>query len=213
MEATLLKLFIAVATPMIMLLFVFKGRHKTIMAFLLIGLYICLLAGVMNSIILSFGSFNRYYISINVAPAVEEILKALPILVFAFIWKPNRQLLLECSLAVGVGFAVLENAYFMANTAELTLWFSIVRGFGAGMMHGICTLCVGYGMTFIHTKRKLFYTGSIAILVAAIVFHSIYNVVIQSAYSLAGVILPTICFLTLIFSIKRNGIKIGDRGN
>ncbi len=202
MEATLLTLFIAIAIPMTMMLFVFKGKQRTVMAFLLIGFYVCLLAGAINSIVLKYGAYDKYYITVNIAPAAEEILKALPILFFAFVWKPERQLLLECSLAVGVGFAVLENAFFMANTSDLSLWFSVIRGFGAGMMHGICTLCVGYGITLIHTKRKLFYTGSMAILMTAIVFHSIYNVLIQSRYSVCGVVLPAVFFLILITSIK-----------
>ena len=29
---------------------------------------------------------------------------------------------------------------------------ALIRGFGAGMMHGVCALAVGDGMTFVHTR-------------------------------------------------------------
>jgi len=199
-------LLIAILAPMAMMLFVFQGDSRTVLTFLMVGMFTCLFSGLANGVILDYGYFDRYYLTLNVTPAVEEIAKALPILFFAFVFKPKRQLLLECALAVGVGFAILENAYILGSGDAVSVVTAVIRGFGAGMMHGICTLCVGYGMSVVHHKRKLFYTGTIALLTVAILYHSIYNVLIQSAYRIVGLLLPVVTF-GLLLTAFRPGLR------
>ena len=82
----------------------------------------------------------------------------------------------ESSLAVGVGFASMENVCLLFGSASaLSAGTILARGFGAGMMHGVSTLAVGYSMTFASARRKLSYIGTIAALSMAIIYHSIYN--------------------------------------
>lgn len=200
-------LFIAISAPIAMMLFVFKGNSRTVLSFLMIGIFTCLFSGITNGTILAYGSFDQYYLTLNVTPIVEEITKGLPILFFAFLFKPKKQLLLECALAVGVGFAILENAYILGSSEGVSVLMAVIRGFGAGMMHGICTLCVGYGMSFVHTKRKLFYTGTFALLTVAILYHSIYNALIQSQFTVVGMLLPIVTFFPILITLERKKIK------
>ena len=80
---------------------------------------------------------------------------------------------------------------------------ALICGFGAGMMHGICTLAVGYGMTFVHTRRKLFYTGTTALLSVAIIYHSVYNTLVQSQHQLVGFLLPVITFIPVLVLLNK----------
>ena len=197
-------LFISFAAPLLMTLFVCRGKARTLLTFLFIGTVVCLFCGEFSAIIMKMLPFDSKYYTSNFTPLFEEVFKALPILVYAFMFKPKKRTLLECSILVGVGFAVLENAFILGGAAAaVSLTTALIRGFGAGMMHGVCTLAVGYGMTFIHTKRKLFYTGTGALLAAATIYHSIYNTLVQSPHQLVGFLLPVLTFIPVVVLLNR----------
>ena len=137
---------------------------------------------------------------INSTPTVDELCKAIPILLYVFLSdKHDDRNLLECAIAVGVGFAVLENAFILSNNLDkISIPLALIRGFGAGMMHGLTTLAVGYGMTFVHKRRKLFYSGSVALLGVAVLYHSLYNILVQSKYEVVGFVLPMVTFIPIL---------------
>ena len=197
-------LFISFAAPLLMTLFVCKGKARTLLAFLFLGTVVCLFCGEFSVIIMKLLPFDTRYYTSNFTPLFEEVFKALPILVYAFLFKPKKRTLLECSVLVGVGFAVLENAFILGGAAStVSVTNALIRGFGTGMMHGVCTLAVGYGMTFVHTRRKLFYTGTTALLCVAIIYHSVYNTLVQSAHSLLGFLLPVLTFVPVLILLNK----------
>lgn len=204
MEDLNLILFICISAPLGMMLFVFRGQSRYILSFLMIGIFMCLFSGEINGLLRQISGMTTYDMTINVTPAVEELLKALPIVFVTYVFRPRRQALMEYSVAVGVGFAILENAYILAGTAEhVSLYWALIRGFGAGMVHGLCTLSVGYAMSYIRTKRKLSYTGTFAALSLAIIYHSIYNLIIQSDFRFFGILLPVLTYIPLLHFIRR----------
>lgn len=202
-------LFISFAAPLMMTFFVCKGKAKTLLTFLFIGMVVCLFCGEFSGFMLkrlSFKSDKVFYS--NFTPLVEELLKAAPILFYAFLFKPKKRTLLECSLLVGVGFAVLENAFILGGSAgSVSLYTALIRGFGSGMMHCVCTLAVGYCMTFIHIRRKLFHTGNFAILSVVVIYHSIYNTLVQSSHQLVGFLLPLLTFIPVLILLNKTILK------
>ncbi|MGH7129835.1 MAG: PrsW family glutamic-type intramembrane protease, partial [Planctomycetaceae bacterium] len=78
------------------------------------------------------GSFSRY-----VSPVTEEALKAL---VIVCLFRTHRiGFLVDSAImgfAVGAGFALVENVYYLysAEHSNVAVW--IVRGFGTAIMHG-----------------------------------------------------------------------------
>lgn len=204
MENLNLILFICISAPLGMMLFIFRGQSRYILSFLMIGIFMCLFAGEINGLLRQASGMTTYDMTINVTPAVEELLKALPIVFVTYVFRPKRQALMEYSVAVGVGFAILENAYILAGAAEsVSLYWALIRGFGAGMVHGLCTLSVGYSMAYIRTKRKLSYTGTFAALSLAMIYHSIYNLIIQSDFRFLGILLPILTYIPLLGFIRR----------
>ncbi len=204
-----LLLFICLVLPMLMMSVVFKGESRTLIIYMVLGIFACLVAGSIDGTILSSTSLTYYYMTINITPIVEEILKALPIMYLAFIFKPTKQHLLECSIAVGIGFAMLENAYIFADSAaSITLDWAIIRGLGAGMMHSICTLAVGYGISLFGIHKKWYATGTVALLATAMIYHAFYNLLIQSDYMYLGLALTVITFLIIVVVEKqKNKVK------
>lgn len=204
MENPHLILFICLAAPLSMMLLIFKGRSRALLGFLLAGIYLSLFAGEINGLLLSETGLSHRFLTVNITPVVEEILKAIPVVFIAFLIKPDRQFLLECSIAVGVGFATMENACLLFGSASaLSAGTILARGFGAGMMHGISTLAVGFSMTVASSDKKLSYTGTVAALSAAIIYHSIYNIMVQSAYPLLGILLPIATYIPLIIVMSK----------
>ena len=207
MESPHIMIFICLAAPLSMMLFVFKGRAKAILGFLLAGIFMCLFAGEINGLIKNLTDLSLHFLTVNITPIVEEVLKAVPVITIVFLIKPERQLLLECSIAVGVGFATMENAAFLFDSAYYASAAAIIsRGIGAGMMHGVSTLAVGYSMTFVSKDRKLSWTGTVAALSAAIIYHSVYNIMVQSDYPLLGIILPVVTFIPLLMKMRKQDL-------
>ena len=81
---------------------------------------------------------------------------------------------------------------------------AIIRAFGAGLMHGMCTLLVGVGISFVKKKSKIFVTGTFALLSTAITYHGIYNMLVQSEYRTAGFLLPISTYIPfMVWRIKK----------
>ncbi len=197
-------LFVSFALPLIMSFFVCKGRVRRAMLFFFIGMVVCLFCGELSAVVLNVLPYDKRFFTSNITPFFEEVFKALPILVFVFIINPERRTLYECSVLVGVGFAVLENAFILGGMSEtVSVLDALMRGLGAGIMHGLCTLSVGYGMSFVHTKRKLFRTGTVAMLAVATIYHATYNTIVQSSHLWMGVLLPVITLVPVFFLMEK----------
>lgn len=209
MENMNLILLICILMPLSMILFIFKGQTRTVVSFLMLGIVMCLLASEINGIIIYTLNFDRYYATVNIIPIVEELLKALPVLVYAYLFKPSRRQLIECALVMGIGFAILENCLILTgNISLVSLPFALVRGFGTGMMHGLCTMAVGFGIGLIRTDRRLAFCGTFALLTVSVMYHSAYNCIVQSEFRMFGIVLPLITFALLIIVAGKKMVKL-----
>ena len=201
MEDLLLNLFIGIAAPLAMMLLICRGDTRRLLLFLLFGMTVCYAVGWLNDLACRVLGLETETASTGIGPMIEELTKAVPILVYAFLFKPKRRTLLECSAMVGVGFAILENASYFLN--GVSLLYALGRGFGSGMMHCVCTITVGYGVSFVHIRRKLFYTGTVGLLSTAIIYHSVYNTLVQSDYQIVGMFLPLITFFLVLLLLDK----------
>ena len=197
-------LFVSFALPMIMSFFVCKGRVRAAMIFFFIGMCVCLFCGELSAVALQALPYDQKFFAANIGPFFEEVFKAFPILVYVFVFKPERRNLYECAVMDGIGFAVLENAFTLGGSAaSVSVVDALMRGLGAGIMHGLCTLAVGYGMSFVYTRRKLFRTGTVAMLAVATVYHATYNTLVQSTHLWMGVLLPVITLVPVLILMDR----------
>lgn len=203
MENLSLYLYISIAIPLISVAIVAKERTRTVSLFLLFGVTAGLFCGELNGLLNNMFSLPIRYYSVNVAPIVEELVKALPLIVYAFIKKPSKQKLLESSIVMGVGFAILENSFILAKNIEyISLPLAVVRGIGAGLMHAVCTLVVGEGLSLVSRDKRIAVSGTLGLLGEAIIFHSFYNNMIQSDYAYFSFILPFCAFVIMFIRLK-----------
>ena len=204
MDALIYILFVAIFIPILLMACLVEKKARQPMIFFLIGIFLSVFASEINAYLRSILSMSTFEITILVTPISEEILKALPILFFATVFCLKKEALFTASMAVGIGFAVLENAYYLLTSNSFNMFDAIVRAFGAGLMHGMCTLLVGVGISFVKKKRKLFVVGTFALLSTAITYHGIYNMLVQSDFRVIGYLLPITTYIPfVVWRIKK----------
>ena len=191
-------LFVSIFVPIMLMALLVEKRARLPILFMLFGIFVSVFASEVNGLLAQTLSMDMYSITVIVTPVTEEILKALPILYYAMVISDKREKLFTASMATGVGFAILENAFYLLNYPNFSMLSAIIRAFGAGLMHGMCTLLVGVGISFVKKKSKLFAVGTFGLLSTAIVYHGIYNILIQSEYSIVGALLPIATYIPFL---------------
>ena len=197
-------LFVAIFVPILLMTCLVEKKARHPLVFVLIGIFVSVFAAEVNGVMVDLLPLSIFEVTIIVTPISEEILKALPILFFATILSPKKESVFTAAMAIGIGFAVLENAFYMLNNTSFNMIDAIVRAFGAGLMHGMCTLLVGVGILFVKKKRKLFVVGTFAMLSTAITYHGIYNMLVQSDYQIIGYLLPIATYIPfMVWRIRK----------
>ena len=204
MDSLIYILFVSVFVPILLMALLIEKKARQPIIFVLIGIFISVFAAELNGLFEKILPMSAFEVTIIVTPITEEILKAVPILMYAMVMEAKSEKLFTASMAVGIGFAVLENAYYLLNDPSFNMLDAIFRAFGAGLMHGMCTLLVGVGISFVKKKSKIFAVGTFALLSTAITYHGIYNMLVQSDYKMVGCILPLATYAPFIIWRLKN---------
>ena len=201
-------LFISIFVPIMLMANLIEEKARLPIVFVLAGIFISVFAAEVNGVLRVMLPMSDYELTIIVTPMTEEFLKALPILFYALVISDKQEKLFTASMATGIGFAVLENAYYLLTSATWNVLDAVIRAFGTGLMHGMCTLMVGVGITFVKKKRKIFWVGTFALLSTAITYHGIYNMLVQSQYKMIGYLLPISTYVPfLVWRLKKKYAK------
>jgi len=151
-------------------------------------------------------TFSRY-----VAPVTEELLKAA--VIFALIRAHRIGFLVDAAIfgfAVGAGFALVENLFYLRVFPEAGMGTWIVRGFGTALMHGGATAIFAVmGLAMLERSRRADLAGFLPGFGVAVVLHSAFN------HLLAKPMLATLAILMvlpLLFHVvfHRSEKSIGD---
>lgn len=204
MDNLIYPLFVSVSVPLLLMALLIEKKARQPILFVLFGIFISIFSAEVNGYLCNILSMRTLDATLTVTPMTEEILKAIPILLFATLFAPKKEALFTASMAVGIGFAVLENAFYLLNAPSFHMFDAIVRAFGAGLMHGMCSLLVGVGIYFVKKKRKLFFVGTFALLSTAITYHGVYNMLVQSQFQVIGFLLPITTYIPfVVWRIKK----------
>jgi hypothetical protein len=121
------------------------------------------------------GDFVAY--SRQVSPWIEECLKAVLIAILI----RTRQVGLQvdagiAGFAIGTGFALVENLYYLASRADGSLPVEVIRGFGTAIMHGGTAAVMAMISITLYERRP---NGGLHLLLPgflmAVALHSIFN--------------------------------------
>lgn len=125
-----------------------------------------------QALALSISRFSAY-----VAPVIEESLKAVYI---TYLLRNTRiGFLVDAAIygfAIGAGFALVENIYYLSALTDSNILLWIVRGFGTAVMHGSAVAILGMISKYLSDRHSAYgFVIFLPGLGAAIIVHAVYN--------------------------------------
>jgi RsiW-degrading membrane proteinase PrsW (M82 family) len=119
-------------------------RFRAIVLAIVVGCVAAAVSFLVNSWIRQITGMDGIPFRRYVAPVVEELIKSLYLI---YLIKRGRiGFMVDAAIfgfAIGAGFALVENAYYVDAVQDPNLLLWIIRGFGPAMMHGGATAILG----------------------------------------------------------------------
>ncbi|MCR4646312.1 MAG: PrsW family intramembrane metalloprotease [Oscillospiraceae bacterium] len=204
--------YICIVVSLGLLVPLLDRKMLRVVVFIIVGASSCLIVSELNNILLHLYDDDLYYVTTTITPITEEIIKAVPILYYAIVFSDDPKQITACSFAVGVGFAMLENIIILIQDIDsVTIMWAVIRGFGSGLVHGICTMMIGMGISFVKKRKKLFISGVFSLLSYAIIFHATYNLLVQSEYRYFGIAMPLLNYIPFLIVNRKDVSKFFDK--
>ena len=195
-------IYICLAAPLILAVLCLKGDGRRNLMFLLSGMTACLLSGYVSSFAAGIAGVDALTASHEIAPAVEEIMKALMMLFYLLVFEPDKKSVISGAMRIGIGFAIFENVCFMTSYGTTDLLRLVIRGFGTGAMHVVCGMIVATGWFYLWDRTWLRMVGAFAMLCFVITFHAIFNVFVNqtgAVFWIGSAVPLTVMLVYLLF--------------
>ena len=190
-------------------------RMRMMLALVATGALAAGLSYVLNN--LAFAHFHGSFVTYSryVSPWIEESLKA-ALLIFLI---RTRRVGLPvdagiAGFAIGTGFAIIENLYYLAARPNNALAVQVIRGFGTAIMHGGTAAILAMITNTLYERRP---GGGLHLLLpgllAAVALHTGYNyLLVRPALATLAtlLVLPFVIYLVFDHSerILRNWIEV-----
>ncbi len=189
--------YICLAAPLLLAILCLRREGRRALVFLLTGMTVCLLSAYVSTYIAGVLGADLVSASYEVSPAVEEIMKALPMLFYLLVFEPDRRSAITGTLMISVGFATFENVCFLTSYGTSELLRLLIRGFGTGAMHVVCGMIVAVGLFYLWDRVWLRVVGGFALLCFVVTFHAVFNVFVNQSGAIfwIGSMIP----MTLVF--------------
>lgn len=159
---------------------------------------------VMGWLPLGVVAYSRY-----VSPGIEECAKALFML---WLIRAHRVgFLVDAAIygfAIGTGFAVVENLYYLKLLPDLTLTGWIVRGCGTAVMHGGAGAIFGMTTKVLVERGFNMWTAGVPGIAMAFVIHSTFNhFFLTPVLSAVGMILGLPPLIFAVFNRSEGSLR------
>lgn len=176
---------------------------------LLWGIISAVVAYIINNYILDSFSIKLRDYSLYIAPAAEELIKAL--LILWMFYKKKMGFMIDAAIygfAVGSGFSLVENFLYYNSMIDANPLIWIIRGFGTAFMHGGCTAL--FAVILIGAKSRNVSNVFIYLfsLLFAYIIHSAFNhMYIDPVIQTIGIIMVLPVFFILIFGYNEKQLR------
>jgi protease PrsW len=212
--AKMLMAFAPVSLFLVALVYLDSYKLVRLRRILLVAAYGCLMALVaygVNVFLLQLIEIPRVVLGRLFAPMIEELLKGA--LIIVLIRGRRVGFLVDATIqgfAIGAGFALVENLYYLGALPDSSLGLWLIRGFGTAIMHGGTTAIFAIfskGLTQSLSKPKLrsFVPGFLL----AVLIHSLFNNFLLSPLLSTLLVLLILPYL-LIYFFHRSERKLQE---
>lgn len=194
-------ILIALCIPVLLSLIFIKGETRHILAYFITGMGLCLLSSYLNVFFISYLNVEVKDAVVCITPLIEEAVQSIPVLICVYVFGIKGKNILECSVMIGIGFAVFENVYYLIVNNNLTLVFVLIRAFSTGVMHVLCSLFFGYGIIGINSKYDISWITIPGLYAMDSVFHAMFNLLVGAPGNAryAGYLMPV--FMAVMLKI------------
>jgi RsiW-degrading membrane proteinase PrsW (M82 family) len=163
-------------------------------------------AWVLGLFAIELASYTRY-----VGPVIEELLKGLVIV--GLIRFHRIGFLVDAAIlgfAVGSGFAVIENLYYLEQVRDAGIGTWIVRGFGTAIMHGGATAIFAVmGLATLEKTQRANLWSFLPGFALAVALHAAYNhLFLPPKFSTLAILIVLPPLFYVIF--ERSAKTVGD---
>lgn len=181
-------------------------------------LIICVLWGILSaglSYLVNTALFHNFSVSQEAllryaAPVVEEVLKAL--LIVLLIKMRRIGFSIDAAIygfAIGTGFSLTENIVYIAQLGtqtDMIIW--MLRGFGTAIMHGGCSALLAMIMITGVQRNRVLAVAFLPGLAAAVIIHSMFNHFLLNPFLQTALIITVLPILfMLIFRQSTNMLQ------
>jgi RsiW-degrading membrane proteinase PrsW (M82 family) len=185
-------------------------KFRAILISILVGCTAAAVAMALNSLILSLSGLDLKTYSRYGAPIAEESLKA--VFLIYLIRAHKTGFLVDSALhgfAVGAGFALIENIYYLTSLSTPSLIVWIVRGFGTAIMHsGVTAIFAVVSKNYFDRHPDKAAIPFFAGLLSAVVLHAFFNhFVLSPLMSTIMLILVLPVIIILVFQRSEDATR------
>ena len=173
--------YVCLAAPLLLAILFLRQDGRRALIFLLAGMTSCLLSAYISTFIAGAAGVELEMASHEIAPAVEEFMKSVPLVFYLIVFQPDKKRVVAGALLVAVGFATFENVCFLTSYGTAELLRLLIRGFGTGAMHVVCGMAVALGLFFLWDRAWLQAIGGFALLSFVITIHAIFNILVNQS--------------------------------
>jgi len=204
MRHSILYISLCLMLPIALLCFYLEKRARRILLSVILGVMVCMAAGVVNNLLAERISFTTEQYAVFFAPVVEEFLKFVAVCAFGIVVKKGKRGSTANAFAVGVGFCVVENFYYLFTYIDtVNVFWIISRSIGTGLMHCMTSALYGVALFYLKNKSKGKVFWVIGTLLCGMAFHAGYNALVQTdLLRVVGVLMPIAAFAVLFYFIK-----------
>ncbi len=198
-------ILICIAIPLVVSLLFIRGEVRRYLSAFLFGMGVCLLSAYITSFLGGAVGMSDNETSIFLSPVIEELMKLLPLGLFAILIVPEEKRQTMLAVAIGAGFATFENCCYILTSGAENLGYILIRGLAVGVMHIVSILALS--IWFAMAKRlKVFSFPSVSVGVSiAMIFHALYNLLVSKPgiSTTIGFIMPPLTAAVLYLLYRR----------
>ena len=188
----MLALSVAITVPLLLLVLLVDNAHtRFLLLFFIWGSTAGFLASEINGELLSMAGITLQVLKIQFAPLVEELLKAVP-LVLLWLVAPKyiqRREIVFAAVFAGFGFSLVENFSYLIQQQQLSsvalTQYVITRSVSTTVMHGTTTGIIGATLYTLSGEaldaygfKPLFALYGYCL---AVLLHALFNIVVLFA--------------------------------
>lgn len=190
-------------------------RLKSVIQTILIGGIVAIVAYFLNTWLSPLFADTIFTYSRYISPVIEETLKAIFII---YLTRANKVgFLVDAAIygfAIGAGFAVVENVYYLQSLQQSNLLVWLIRGCGTAVMHGGATAILAILFKSLSERYNQQLIAILPGLITAIFIHSIFNhFLLPPVFTTVAQLMTLPLILTAIFShsekMVRNWLELG----